>query len=56
MFLDMVLSLHWDNDRTFLGSVSGYLAHHSPCPLIVVKQKKNGNVDEDDKALHKHFL
>ncbi|XP_024526278.1 universal stress protein PHOS34 [Selaginella moellendorffii] len=23
--------------RTFLGSVSDYLAHHSPCPLVVVK-------------------
>lgn len=41
--------------RTFLGSLSDYLAHQSPCPLIVVKHNQNG-VSKDDQDLHKHLL
>uniref|UniRef100_A0A0D6R5Q5 UspA domain-containing protein n=1 Tax=Araucaria cunninghamii TaxID=56994 RepID=A0A0D6R5Q5_ARACU len=35
--------------RTFLGSVSDYLSHNSPCPLIVVKLPKE---KENDIAKH----
>ncbi|KAH7447352.1 hypothetical protein KP509_01G102900 [Ceratopteris richardii] len=37
--------------RTFLGSVSDYLAHESPCPVIVVKQKKDSAAKSSS---HKH--
>lgn len=37
--------------RTFLGSVSDYLAHESPCPVIVVKQRQDA--DSHDRS-HKH--
>eukprot|EP00250_Pteridium_aquilinum_P022801 c25724_g1_i1 orf=80-1120(-) len=40
--------------RTFLGSVSDYLAHESPCPVIVVKQKQHGEGIDSDELPHKH--
>jgi nucleotide-binding universal stress UspA family protein len=48
--------------RTFLGSVSDYLSHHSPCPLIVVKmqQKKQEDVEngieENIEDAHQHAI
>ncbi|MCO5590607.1 hypothetical protein L7F22_044578 [Adiantum nelumboides] len=40
--------------RTFLGSVSDFLAHESPCPVIVVKQRKTGEVADLNGSAHIH--
>jgi nucleotide-binding universal stress UspA family protein len=40
--------------RTFLGSVSDYLAHNSPCPLIVAKVPKESSIAKQKTDDHAH--
>jgi len=40
--------------RTFLGSVSDYLAHNSPCPLIVAKVPKESSIAKQKTDGHAH--
>lgn len=48
--------------RTFLGSVSDFLSHHSPCPVIVVKTQKQKEEDVEKQKqenigdLHQHAI
>lgn len=47
--------------RTFLGSVSDYLAHHCPCPLVVAKMPKPASRPPSTQASprddgHKHAV
>jgi hypothetical protein len=41
-------------DRSILSSVTDYLAHNSPCPLIVVKLPKEPTAAEVEAAMHAH--
>ncbi len=49
-----VLSSHELDGRNFLGSVSDYLAHNSPCPLIVARMPKESVTWGQNAEGHAH--